>query len=90
MNELKIEYKSDTGLSAFVEIGSLAMIEDIDTYPLQECDTVEDVIDLIDLCDYEWAVLMDNIPDKYNDNNDLKIYRPEYVEWLEEKLKLKL
>ena len=90
MNELKIEYKSDTGLSAFIELKSLPMTEIIDTYPLQDCDTVKEVINLIDWLDYDLAIPIDNVPEKYNVNEDILIYRPEYVEWLEEKLKLKL
>jgi hypothetical protein len=90
MNDLHIKFKADTGDSAIVEIESLSMIEEIDTYPLREHTRADEVIDLIDSIDYEYAILVDDIPDKYVENKDVKLYRPEYVEWLEDQLKLKL
>lgn len=86
MNELEIKFKADTGQSAFLEIESLSMTETIDTYPLQGEDTVEDVINLIDSMDYDWAVCIKDIPKEYINHYDFNVYRPEYVKWLEEQL----
>ena len=33
-----------------------------------------------------WGVFIQDLPQEYQDNNDLKIFTPEYIEWLEEKL----
>lgn len=89
MNDSEIKFKSDTGLSPMVKIETTSMIEDIDTYPLQELKTAKEVIDIIELCDYDWSVKIDDLPEEYVEFDDVKIYRPVYIKWLEEQLNLK-
>lgn len=86
MHESEFKYKSETGNTPFLKIDSVLMTKNLDTYPLQECDTAEEVIEIINLCDNKRTIPIESIPKQYLDGSNLKIYSPEYVGWLQEKI----
>lgn len=84
----KIEYKSETGNSAFIEIESELLIPWIDGRTLEEMRSSE----IISMLKYDNkhnskpGVFIEDIPKDYLNDEDVKIYDPEYVKWLESKV----
>lgn len=89
--DLELAYKAETGNSAFIEKESKHLTESIDATMLSDMSKSE-IIDLIKY-DYDktssWGLFISELPKEYRDGNDLKIYDPEYVQWLENKIKQK-
>lgn len=85
--EAQMKFKCDTGINPTIEIDSTSMTDEVDTYPMEGEDS-ETIIRMIDNLDYDWAIPVSLLPNNCQTNAfGLKIYSPEYVEWLEENLK---
>ena len=82
--DTKIQYKSETGESAVFELESKHLTESLSGEELEGMDGRE-IIDALKY-DYSWGVFISDLPDEYQKSNDLKIYTPEYVRWLEGKV----
>lgn len=88
MKDLKMQYKADTGYSAYFEKGSEHLTHSIDPFPFKEM-TAKEIISALEYDtkhNAKWGVFMEDIPDAYLDGLDLKLITPGYVEWLENKI----
>ena len=84
----KIQYKSETGESPIFELESQHLTESLDGVGFEGMSGRE----IIDALQYDfkrnahWGVFISDLPGEYQESNDLKIYTPEYVQWLESKV----
>lgn len=89
MNELKMQYKADTGNSAYLtRIESKLMIETVDTVVLEDM-TDKEIIEFLEyanLYQMTWSIEMNQIHDEYKQGNDLHLINPDYIKWLEDKI----
>ena len=82
----KIQYKSETGETPFLEIETRLLAEPMDALYCQSI-TKNEIIDCIKY-DHTagWGVLVSCFPEEYKDEcEDLKICTPDYIKWLESK-----
>ena len=89
-SKTEIKYKSETGKTAYNEIEtkhltrSMDGVEFIGMTGKEICDTLA--------FDYNnnanWGIFISELPNKYIFQGDVKIYSPEYVEWLENQIKI--
>lgn len=84
----KIQYKSETGTSPFFELESKHLTESMSGLEFEGMTRKE----IRDALKYDfrknshWGVFIMDLPEEYQECNDLKIHTPEYVEWLESRL----
>lgn len=84
----KLRYKADTGESPYLSIESQSIIGELDPRIFEDYSKPE----IIELLDYDlrynskWGIYVDQLPNEYNDGEDVSIYSPEYVRWLEDQL----
>jgi len=84
-DELRLKYKSDTGLSPFVEIETRLLSEPFDA-DLFEYATADELKQAINMSDAGWGITTDELSTDYVDQeNDIVFVSKEYVEWLESK-----
>ena len=86
--DTKIQYKSETGESPIFELESQHLTESLDGIVFEGMSGRE----IIDALQYDfkqnahWGVFISDLPGEYQESKDLKIYTPEYVQWLESKV----
>jgi hypothetical protein len=83
---MKSKYKADTGQSAFIEIESDLLMTSLDGSEFEGMTGAE----IRDALRYDfnknagWGIFTNKLPIEYKqDNEDVKIYSPDYVKWLE-------
>lgn len=84
----KIQYKSETGMCPFFEKESEHLTGSFDSRAMEGL-TGSEIRSMLDYdCkkNAKWGVFIMDLPEEYQECNDLKIYTPEYVEWLESRL----
>jgi hypothetical protein len=85
---IKMKYKAETGNSPYFEKETDHITKSLSGFEFQGMLASE----IISALDYDlnhnagWGVFISDFPKEYLVNDDLKIYTPEYVQWLEEKL----
>ena len=76
MNELKMQYKADTGNSAYLTvIESKLMIETVDTVVLEDM-TDKEIIEFLEYANLNqmtWSIEMNQIHDEYKQENDFHL-----------------
>ena len=84
---MKTKFKADTGQCAFIEIESNLLIPSIDGSEFEGMTGIE----IRDSLKYDfnkyaaWGVFSNKLPEEYKqDNENIIIPSPNYVEWLEE------
>ena len=87
MTEIELQYKRETGYCSYhIGIESELMTPELDTLFFQDM-TKAEILDCIANDKMFWSVKMDDIPAKYKGGEDLHFPNPEYIEWLENKVK---
>ena len=86
--DLKIQYKSETGENPILELESKHLTESMDGAEFEGM-TGKEIRDLLKYdCDKnaKWGVFIFELPIEFQDCDNLIIYTPEYIQWLESKL----
>lgn len=85
---LKSRYKADTGESAYLNIESSPVTTGIDYIIFRNMSKSQ----IISALEYDlnhntkWGIHIEQLPTEFHDGDDLSIYTPEYVRWLEDQL----
>ena len=84
----RIEFKSQTGSASHCTADIYHMVEEYDTYVFkyEEFDANQ-IIDMINSETPDLAVKIEDVPYEKNTEMQLVLPTPEYVQWLEEKVK---
>lgn len=83
--DLHIRYKSETGYSPFFTLESEHLTQSLDGNEFQGM-TSREIIDAIEydfIVNAGWGIFISKLHNEFQDNDDLKIYSQEYVDWLE-------
>lgn len=84
----KIQYKSETGNSAWFNIEAERLTQELDT-DMMEGMTAKEIKSLINYdCKHnvKLGIFLDQIPTELQECENLIIHTPEYIEWLESKI----
>jgi hypothetical protein len=88
MNQIELQYKRETGNSAdLCGIESELMTNEFDGIFCLDLDK-KAIIDYLASCAEHWAIKMSDIPEEFNDADNLILPDPGYIKWLEEKVEL--
>ena len=84
----KIQYKSETGNSAYIDFESSHLTESLDSMGFEGMsgDEIRSALDYDCKNNAGWGIFIKDIPVEFTENDCLIIPSPEYVEWLESKL----
>ena len=88
MKETELKYKAETGCSPFFEIETELLTKALDS-GMMEGMSGREICELIDYdCEHNanWGIFLSQVPDKYQECDNINFYTPEYVEWLENKV----
>lgn len=84
----KLQYKSETGLTPYFNVEAERLTQEFDT-GMMEGLTAKEIKSLIDYdCSHnvKLGVFLDQIPTEYQECENLIVFTPEYVEWLESRI----
>ena len=86
----KIQYKSETGNTPFFEKESEHLTGSLQGMDFEDmrASAIRSMLDYDCKKNAKWGVFIMDLPEEYQEKNNLKIFTPEYVEWLESKLSL--
>jgi len=85
MNNAQLKYKRETGNCHYMHIEPRIVVDAIDIR-LFDGWTYKDIVNAIDSEIPSWGILIEELPREYDDNTDVFLPTPEYIEWLESQI----
>ena len=85
MKAIELKYKAETGCDPFFEIETDWITKSFDSVAMEGMsgDGIRELIDYD--CEHNagWGIFLNQVPEKYQECDNVNFYTPEYVEWLE-------